>query len=224
MSDLNKKIRAALTANPDCEIRDPLREHRVLTTEHGVMSYNNDKELIALIADWPESMWFGHVLRLDPAEISPSYHGKGEWVAVIVQAYNYPRGNTEQEVFEAIEDILQFRNRYEPCYTLDPENTLRLCRDFEEACSALAEMVSHFDAILMGDYTPYDRDYIPPRFLGARLDMRVMDIYGLTCPDKIREADEELTGRRTLQRCKGNGWIDEVRRLTALDADSQGSE
>ena len=224
MGNVKNGILAALAANQDCEIRDPLREKRVLMTERGVMSYHNDQELVAFIADWPESMWFGHVLRLDPDEISDSFHGKGEWVAVIVQAYIYPAGNTEQAVFEAMKDALQLRNRYEPCYCLNPEDTLRLCNTFEKACAALAEMIDHFDAVLMGDYALDDRDYIPPEFLGAQLDMRVMDIYGLSCPDHVREVDIEILGRRCLQRAKGEGWIDEVRRLIALDADSEGSE
>ncbi len=219
MKHLKKKILAAMATNQDCEIRDPLREQRVLITEHGPMSYDNDKELVALVAQWPESsLWLGHILRLNLAEISPAQAGKGEWVALIVQACAYPRGSTKQEVFEALKDGFQFRGYSEPSYCLHPDDSLRLCHTFEEVCSGLVEMIERFDAVLMGDYTLDDRDYIPPRYLGAKLDMRIMDIYGLPCLEEVQKADKDAAAKRSLKMAMGEGWIEEVRRLQALKA------
>ena len=227
MDHLSKNILAALAANRDCGIHDLLREKRVLMTRRGVMSYGNDRELVALVADailvpgWPSSLWLGHVLRVDPAGILPADRGRGEWVALLVQPSVYPRGSTEQEVFEAVMDILQFRGQYDPCcYCFQQEDVFQLCHTFEEACAALTGMIKRFDPVLMGDYAPEDRDYIPPQYRGMKCSMHAMDVYGLPCLEEVKKADVEIAGRRALHMAKGEGWIDEVRRLQALAEES----
>lgn len=176
-------IRRALDANPGCRIDKLLARERVVMAERGPLSFAGGRELLALVAE-DSGYWYGHVLRLDPSRlVEPD--GR-EWVALLVCAGAEIDGATPGEVLERARYLLTERLEYEPCYAQEPEDTFAREPTFEAACAALAHMIGRFDLALR---VSLECDKRGLAIRPGHLDLRCMDIYGLSC-DTFREEEE----------------------------------
>lgn len=181
-----RSIRERIAGNPHCTLSDLLRRERVVIAEHGSLSYGNDRELFALVADGPD-YWYGHVMRVDPAQlVGPACR---PWLAILVYARIEIDGTSPESILRSAKRALTRRCEYSPCYAQDPEDTYALRPTFEEACAALAEMVRRFDPWLRIEMD-LDEKGLPLAPLDAKLDMRCFNVYGLAC-EAWDEAERE---------------------------------
>ncbi|MDD2748870.1 MAG: hypothetical protein PHX24_02175 [Acidithiobacillus sp.] len=185
-------IHRALSHNPYC-VPNLLFRERVVVTDHGVLSHGRDKELVALLDGGINGQisgyfWYGHVLRvaLTPEAI---LENTPDWAALIVPSEQFVDAPTVDLVFERLSYAMVTKAGYTPPFAQDPDDTFALRPTFDAACLALGEMIRRFNPKLRETQVFYD----PPEPYGlddfveeyrdppGHLDMRCMNIYGLSC-------------------------------------------
>lgn len=187
---IQRSVTTALAANRHCAIAPKLlATNRLAFVERGSMSHGGDRELITLVSE-DSGYWYGHVLRLPPGR---STNGC-DWAAILVSAGKPIDGATAEEVIQCAREVLVRRCDYEPCYAQDPEDTFSLEPTFEEACAALARIIGRFDPAKRTEtmLDEFGFDNAPPP--GGHLDLRCMDVYGLSC-EALREEEERRPHR-----------------------------
>lgn len=168
-----------------------LFRERVLVTDHGPMSHENDRELLALLDGGIGStggtgnhFWYGHVLKW-PMEKPGS---APVWVALIIYSEYFVDAPTVDLVFQRFRYAMRVRAEYTPAVIQDHEDAFAIRATFDDACLALAEMIRRFDPRMREVAEIFD----PPDYYGqddlaidyhspGRDDLRCIDIYGLNC-------------------------------------------
>lgn len=178
-------LRRELSRNP-YTVPCLLFRERVLVTDHGPMSHENDRELLALLDGGIRSaaFWYGHVLKCPPedSESDPI------WVALVVSSERFVDAPTVDLVFKRFQYAMRIRADYEPAVIQNDEDAFAMRATFDDACLALAEMIRRFDQKLREVAVIYD----PPDYYGqddlaidyhspGRDDLRCINIYGLNC-------------------------------------------
>lgn len=188
---VQRRLRLALDANKHCGVPPMLLATRRLAyVEHGPMSHGGEREVLTLVSE-EGGYWYGHVLKLPPGR-SALDDGR-DWLAILVLAARRIDGSTPEEVLLRAREVLVRRCQYEPCYAQDPEDTFSLQPTFEKACGALERIVRRFDPARRTETTMDDfgLQNVPPP---GHLDLRCMDVYGLSC-DAMREDEERRPHR-----------------------------
>jgi hypothetical protein len=142
-------IQRELSRNRYC-VPGLLFRNRVVITEHGVLSHERDKELVALIDGGINGriggyFWYGHVLRVALEDAS---EGQADWAALIVPSAEFVDAPTVELVFERLKYALVTRAGYSPPFAQDPDDVFALRSTFEDACLALAEMIKRFNPVV----------------------------------------------------------------------------
>lgn len=175
MSGYIKLLGNALKANPDTRWSGILSAHRVVETESGYLSFNRDRELLALVSDDPEKGYvYGHVLRVDPEDQEQASRSGAVWAALLLFVHERLDADTEDLLFQRCRYWIQTRGRYSPCHAQERDDVFVMADSFEEAVAALAEMIRRFDYELrLGprhDQLDGETRYV--------LDMRCFSAYG----------------------------------------------
>lgn len=185
MSEHVKSLAAAIRKNPKTNWSGLLTTQKVVEIERGVMSYQNDRELLALVLDEPKgSYYYGHVLRMTPAEAVPGE--KPVWAALIVNVEKRVDADDPELVFRRYQHWVPKKGRYMPCHAQSDGDVFALTDTYEAAVDALLEMVRRFDielrfnsndgptevSIPLQEPDPADS---PIPYI---LDMRCFDAYG----------------------------------------------
>lgn len=206
MSLYTNKLAHALRSNPHTSWTGILSTNKVVETDSGYLSFNRDRELIALVSDDPRGGYnYGHVLRVNPDTHSDGPSDGALWAALIIVANQRIEANTADLLFRRYRYWIQSRGKYTPCYAQDRDDVFVLTDSYGEAVLALAEMIRRFDPYLR-DGGPLDPEDIPESDgsgplpgSGIRwiLDMRCFDVYGgiMACWDSLdpnTEAGNEL--------------------------------
>lgn len=190
-SVMQHTVRMALQANRCCDIPTRLlRTQRSVYLDRGPLSHGNAQELLVLVSE-ERGYWYGHVLKLAPEQL----RGDREraWVAILVLAGREIDGSTPEEVLNRARDTLRVWCEYEPCYAQSPDDTFSLEVSFEAASAALARIIERFDPALRTEtcFDEYGFDNRPPP---GNLDLRCIDVYGMSC-DALREEEERRPHR-----------------------------
>ena len=170
-----KLLADALRANPDTRWHGILTERKVVETERGHLSFERDRELLALVCDDPkEGYAYGHVLRVDPADLGRDPGDGPVWAALILFVHRRIEADTEDLLFRRCRYWIQTKGKYTPCHAQERDDVFALADSFGEAVFALAEMIRRFDQALR-DGLPHGQPDDGIRYV---LDMRCFDVYG----------------------------------------------
>ena len=169
-----------------------LFRERVLLTDHGVLSYMGDKELVVLLDGGINGriggyFWYGHVLRVALAPEAAVRNEQG-WAALIVPSDFFVDAPTVDLVFQRLKYALVTRAAYSPPTVQDPDDVFAMRATFDDACLALAEMIRRFnpklreEQVIFDPPDPYGHDDFTEKYVRpGPIDMRSIDIYGLHC-------------------------------------------
>ncbi|OFC35776.1 hypothetical protein [Acidithiobacillus caldus] len=164
------KIRKSLAENP-FTVPCLLFRERLLVTEHGPMSDDNDKELLVLVDGGIQTEYvYGHVLKVKGRK------GEDFWVALLVRSGEAIDAPTIPLVFERYYNYMRLRSEFYPMYAQDREDLFASRTNFEDACLALAEMIRRFDPGKRFEKEIGLAEYQAPEGI---CDLRFTDIYGL---------------------------------------------
>ena len=175
MSPYRNEIEKALEAD---EYRKPglLFTQRMVETDHGVLSHENDREMIVVVVPNPSpGYWFiyGHVLKAQKED------GGSVWVALLVPSERKIDAFDGDTLFRRFHYEFVIALRYHPLFAQEHEDVFAIRESYEEACEALAEMIRRFDPFLREpppDRFPYQNLPEPP----GKIDLRMIDVYGLS--------------------------------------------
>ena len=187
MSGHIKTLIELIRKNPKTNQVGLLTTQKVVEIDQGVMSYKNDRELLALVLDDPRGWYYyGHVLRMTPAEDIPGE--KPMWAALIINAMERIDADEPELVFRRYQYWVQKKGRYTPCHAQSDGDVFALTDTYEAAVDALLEMVRRFDIELRFDSSVFDGPAevsVPLQKpdpanspIPYILDMRCFDAYG----------------------------------------------
>jgi len=170
MTPYQHDIERALTTNEHCK-PGILFVQRIVETDHGVLSANNDREMIVILV--PTGLFvYGHVLKAKKTD------GTDAWVALLVPSDQMIDAPDVDTLFKRVHYDFTIALQYYPPIAQEREDVFAIRSSYEQACEALAEMIRRFDPSLRE--SPIQAPYMPtlPDPPG-RHDMRLIDIYGL---------------------------------------------
>ena len=187
MSVYVNKLTHALRDNPHTSWTGILSTRKVVEARNGYLSFNGDRELIALVSDDPKGGYnYGHVLRVNPEYLARESSQEPVWAALILYAHVRVEANTVDLLFRRYRYWIQSQGKYTPCHAQESDDVFALTDSYGEAVMALAEMIRRFDPYLR-DGEPLGPEDIPISDgsephpdSGIRwiLDMRCFDVYG----------------------------------------------
>jgi len=167
------KIRKSLAENR-YTVPCLLFRERILVTEHGPMSADNDKEVLVLLDGGIQPGFvYGHILKVKGRD------EKNYWVSLLVESTKLVDAPTVSLVFERFYHYMRARSEFYPMYAQDKEDVFAVRDKFDDACLALAEMIRRFDP---NKRMEKEIDTMIYEFPEGNVDLRFTDIYGL-CGD-----------------------------------------
>ena len=180
MSEPANSLIKAILANPVTNWTGILSTRKVVEIENGYLSYNQDRELLALALDDPRyGYYYGHVLRVEPGRFEQAQPGKPVWAALILWAARRIDADRPDILFQRYRYWIQIKGRYGPIYAQNDGDVFALKESYELAVQALADMIRIFDLDLREDFsTPLREESIPLTGIPRILDMRCFDVYG----------------------------------------------
>lgn len=166
----SREIFRALAENGHCR-SGLLFSQRIVETEHGVLSADNDREMIVILTP-TERYVYGHVLKAKETD------GTDAWVALLVPSDQMIDAPDVDTLFKRVHYDFTIALKYYPPIAQEKEDVFAILSSYEEACKALAEMIRRFDPSLREPpiQVPYGPELPDPP---GRCDMRLIDIYGL---------------------------------------------
>lgn len=165
-------IDRALAENGHCR-PGILFTQRIVETDHGILSADNDREMIVILT--PARLFvYGHVLKVKKKD------GTEAWVSLIVPSDQMIDAEDVDTLFRRVHYDFTVALKWYAPFAQDKDDVFAIRSSYEEACKALAEMIRRFDPELRESpvQDPYAPELPDPP---GRLDMRLMDVYGLEC-------------------------------------------
>ena len=172
MTPYQQDIERALATNEHCK-PGILFTRRIVETDHGILSADNDREMIVILV--PIDLFvYGHVLKAKKTD------GTDGWVALLVPSDQMIDAPDVDTLFKRVHYDFTIALKFRPPIAQEREDVFAIRASYEEACKALAEMIRRFDpsfreAPTLKAYGPELPD--PP----GRHDLRLIDVYGLAC-------------------------------------------
>jgi len=126
MTTFQDDIERALATNEHCK-PGILFTQRIVKTDHGVLSADNDKEMIViLVPSNPPLFVYGHVLKAKQG------NGKDIWVALIVPSDRMIDAPDGETLFKRVHYEFTIALQYYPPIAQDPEDVFAYRSTFEE--------------------------------------------------------------------------------------------
>ncbi|OGT89777.1 MAG: hypothetical protein A2286_09555 [Gammaproteobacteria bacterium RIFOXYA12_FULL_61_12] len=169
-------LKSAVEDNPHAGTGVLAREG-IVYAESGPNSYQEAPELLLLVTNVAGYI-YGHVHQRKAA---PEYGRESVWVAVLVESSVLVDGRTPGEALLCAGDAWYRHCSYHPMYAQSEDDVLAVRDSFEDACKVMAEMVRHYDPLRRhGGEREVDGVWVIHEPEG-RMDLRIMDLYGLSC-------------------------------------------